>query len=207
MTRTNAKDASRTAWELFRLDAARWKDPGFVVDAASLSTSDIAKLLYRFLSLRAMAWYRLASLAKVLGIPAVPGILQRRLLRVYGLELVPGHEVGGGLYIAHPAGCTLVAERLGTNVTVIAGVTIGFRVGRRWPRIGDGVFLGAGARVLGDIDIGADAKIGANSVVIDDVPAGATAVGIPAKVRVPAIAGSDRFGVLEDGPDQAPGMA
>jgi serine O-acetyltransferase len=165
------------------MDAARWKVQEEVADADALTGKEILTLLWRYPSLRAMAWYRVASLAKELRVPALPGILQRRLLRVYGLELLPGADVEGGLYIAHPAGVTVVAERIGRNVTVIAGVTVGYRQGRRWPRLGDGVYLGAGARVLGDIDVGDGAKIGANAVVIRDVPAGATAVGVPATVR------------------------
>ncbi|MCB0017124.1 MAG: hypothetical protein KDE09_04990, partial [Anaerolineales bacterium] len=71
---------------------------------------------------------------------------------------------------------------MGENVSIIANVTLGMRGERRWPRIGDRTFIGAGARVLGNIDVGADAVIGANAVVLNDVPAGATVVGIPAKI-------------------------
>jgi len=111
----------------------------------------------------------------------VAGWVQRRLLRLYGLELSPGAPVGGGLYIAHPVGCTLFAEHLGTNVTVISSVTFGTRGDNGWPTIGDRVFVGTGARVLGGIEIGDDAMIGANAVVVRSVPCKTTVVGIPAK--------------------------
>lgn len=111
------------------------------------------------------------------------GYVQRRLLRVHGLELAPSTPVGGGLYIAHPVGCVLHAASIGDDVTVIGQVTLGTRGDGRWPVIGDGVFVGVGARILGGITVGSGAVIGANAVVIADVPAGATAVGIPASVR------------------------
>lgn len=73
-------------------------------------------------------------------------------------------------------------KRIGRNCSVIANVTIGMRNEWVFPEIGNDVFIGAGARVLGGITLGDQAVIGANAVVIHDVPAGATAVGIPAKV-------------------------
>ena len=108
--------------------------------------------------------------------------MQRRLLRVYGLELAPSTPVGGGLYIAHPVGCVLHAASIGENVTVIGQVTFGYANDARWPTIGDRAYLGVGARVLGGVTIGADARVGANAVVLGDVPPGSTAVGVPARV-------------------------
>jgi serine O-acetyltransferase len=96
--------------------------------------------------------------------------------------MVAGADIGGGLYIAHPVGCTIVVESMGTNVSVMANVTTGRLQELRWPRIGDRVFIGAGARILGPISVGADAIVGANAVVINDVPVAATVVGIPARV-------------------------
>ena len=104
------------------------------------------------------------------------------MLRLYGLQIEPGASVGGGLYIAHPVGCVLFAEHIGTNVSVISAVTFGTRGDGAWPRIGDEAFFGAGSRVLGGIAVGAGALIGANAVVIHDVEPGATAVGAPARV-------------------------
>lgn len=97
-------------------------------------------------------------------------------------EISVGAKIGGGLYIAHPIGTVIAAEEIGENCSIIASVTIGMRNKWAFPRIGNNVFIGAGARVLGEIKVGDNAIIGANAVVISDVPAGATAVGIPAKV-------------------------
>lgn len=163
-----------------RLDMARWVRPQEVADLSELTFAVAVTLLYRHLPLRAMAWYRFACALHHLGAPLVPGYVQRRLLRLYGLELIPGAAIGGGLYIAHPVGCTLVAESIGNNVSVISNVTFGFR-NAGWPRISDDVFIGAGARVIGAITIGEGARVGANAVVLDDVDPHTSVVGVPAR--------------------------
>jgi serine O-acetyltransferase len=165
------------------MDAARWVRPSEIADVREVTPVGAVKLLFRNPPLRAMAWYRLACFLKNNGVPAVPQLIQRRMLKVHGLDMVPGRDpVGGGLYIAHPVGCVLVARSIGTNVSVIASVTFGMRNEPQWPRIGNDVFVGAGARILGDVHVGDGAKIGANAVVVRDVPAGATAVGVPARL-------------------------
>lgn len=176
------RSAAARAWDLFVSDACRWVRPEEVADRGEVSLAVVAKLLYRHPPLRAMAWFRLGTLAHERGVPALPNHLQRRILRLYGLELVPGADVGGGLYIAHPVGCTLVAESIGANVSIMGAITFGRREEPRWPVIGDDAFIGAGARILGAVTIGDAAVVGANAVVLDDVPAGAVAVGVPARV-------------------------
>ena len=173
--------ASVSELDLFRMDVARWIRPEEVAGLSEVTWPVTLKLLYRNLPLRAMAWFRLASWGKGRGIPGVAGIVQRRLLVRFGLEMAPGAAVGGGLYIAHPVGCVLAADRIGSNITVVASVTFGARAGAHWPRIGDRVFIGAGAKVLGGIEIGDGALIGANAVVVHDVAPGTTVVGVPAR--------------------------
>lgn len=167
---------------LFRRDVARWVRPQEVADPAGIDVKAAVRLLYEHPPLRAMAWFRFAQCCREMGIRGVPGLVQQRLLHRYGLELAPSTLVGGGLYIAHPVGCVLHAASIGENVTVIGQATFGTRTDAQWPVIGDGVFVGVGARVLGGIKIGRGAQIGANAVVLDDVPDGATAVGIPARI-------------------------
>jgi serine O-acetyltransferase len=169
-------------FDTFRQDAARWVVQGQVADPSTLSTADILKLLYRYMSLRATAWFRFGGWCKQHRLPLLPGFVQRRILRVYGLEISPGMDVGGGLYIAHPVGTAIYARHIGRNCSIIATVTIGMRNKWEFPAIGDDVFIGAGARVLGGIEVGDGARIGANAVVIHDVPSYSTAVGIPAQV-------------------------
>jgi serine O-acetyltransferase len=166
---------------LFKQDAQRWIEPGQVVTLPRLSLGTAIKLLYRYRSLRAMLWFRLGSWCRQKRLPALPGMIQRHIMRSYGMEILVGADIAGGLYVAHPVGCVIVPSRMGRNCSVIAGVTIGMRNEWAFPSIGDNVFIGAGARVLGAVRIGDNARIGANAVVIDDVPANVTAVGAPAR--------------------------
>lgn len=167
--------------ENFKQDARRWIVPGQINTDAPLTFWTILKLLYRYLPLRAMAWFRLGSWLKQRGVPFFPGYIQRRIYRHYGLEIQVGADIGPGLYIAHPIGTVVAPRRIGRNCSIIAAVTIGMRNEWKFPEIGDNVFIGAGARVLGGITVADGAVIGANAVVINDVPAGVTVVGIPAR--------------------------
>ncbi|MEL6981809.1 MAG: DapH/DapD/GlmU-related protein [Actinomycetota bacterium] len=115
------------------------------------------------------------------GIPLAPSFMQRLIFRRYGMEIQVGADIGGGLYVAHPVGTTIAPERIGENCSVIAAVTVGMRNTLDFPTLGDRVFLGAGARVLGGITLGDDAQVGANAVVIEDVLPKTSVVGIPAK--------------------------
>ena len=168
--------------KLFKQDAARWMKPQEVTDPSQLTFSKMVRLFWKYLPVQAMFWFRLGSWFKQKGIPGFPGIIQRFIYQAFGLELVIGQDIDGGLYIAHPVGTVISVHKLGKNCTVIANVTIGMRNEWAFPVIGDNVFIGAGARILGEIKVGDGAVIGANAVVIEDVPAGATVVGIPAKV-------------------------
>jgi serine O-acetyltransferase len=169
-------------FELFKQDARRWIAPSKIDDDAHVSIVLILKLLFRHMPLRAMAWFRFGCWCKQNRIPFLPGFTQRLIYRRYGLEILVGSDIGGGLYIAHPIGTVISPKRMGRNCSIIAAVTIGMRNTWDFPDIGNEVFIGAGARVLGEIKIGDGAVIGANAVVINNVPAGATAVGIPARV-------------------------
>jgi serine O-acetyltransferase len=169
-------------FELFKQDARRWIRPSQIDDAAPMSLGRMLKLLFRHMPLRAMAWFRFGCWCKQHSIPYLPGFTQRQIYSRYGLEILVGADIGGGLYIAHPIGTVVSPKRMGRNCSIIAAVTIGMRNTWDFPDIGDEVFIGAGARILGEICIGDGAVIGANAVVISDVPVGATAVGIPARV-------------------------
>ncbi len=137
-------------------------------------------LLYRHLPLRAMAWYRFACWCREKRIPALYGLITHWIFFRFKLEL--WGDIGGGLYIAHTAGSVIGVERIGESCSVIAAVTVGMRNEWAFPSLGDNVFIGAGARVLGDIHVGDHAKIGANAVIIQDVPTYATVVGVPGRI-------------------------
>lgn len=170
---------------LFKQDVQRWIVPGQVSDASLATWRTTMKLLFRHMQLRAMLLFRFGAWCHRKQIRGIPGIVQRLLALFYGLEIAVSQEIGGGLYIAHPYGMVIMPERIGQNCSIIHNVTIGMRNLWEFPRIGDDVLIGAGARVLGHVVIGDGARIGANAVVIEDVPAGATAVGVPARVVNP----------------------
>ena len=169
-------------FDSFRQDVARWIVPGQVADPSAVTLRRTLVLLFRHLPLRAMLWFRFGSWCKRKSLPFLPSFCQRRITGRYGLEIWIGADVAGGLYTPHPVGTVIAASRIGRNCSVIASVTIGMRNEWAFPEIGDDVFIGAGARVLGGIRVGNGAVVGANAVVIDDVPDGATVVGIPARV-------------------------
>ena len=102
-----------------------------------------------------------------------------------GIEIHPGAKIGRGLVIDHGMGVVIgETSEIGDNVLLYHGVTLGGTgkdKGKRHPTVGNNVVIGAGAKVLGPIYIGSNSKIGANSVVLNNVPEGATAVGISAK--------------------------
>jgi serine O-acetyltransferase len=172
----------KSMWALFRQDVQRWIEPQKIADPSLVTFKTTQRLLLRHIPLRAMLLFRFGSWCMENGVRMAPGSIQRRLYFRYGLEMAPGADIGGGLYIAHPVGTVIMVSHMGENCSIVANVTIGLRNEHKFPTIGDNVFIGAGARVLGDIRIGDGAKIGANAVVIHDVPAGATVVGIPARV-------------------------
>lgn len=168
-------------------DTERWADLLWLSDRSRM----LARLLFAFPEFRTVYYHRLAA-----GNPA--GALAGRLARhvwkgVPGVDL-SGTPIGPGLFISHGQCTILSAERIGANLQVHQGVTVGWDYSStRRPIIGDGVFIGAGAKVLGAVTIGDGALIGANAVVVCDVPAGATAVGIPARVIEPRPANIYRF--------------
>jgi serine O-acetyltransferase len=102
---------------------------------------------------------------------------------VCGTDIPLNCQLGGGLLLPHPNGVVIhPAAVIGPNCLIFQQVTIGNAGGSGSPRIGGHVDIGAGAKILGGVSIGDHARIGANAVVLHDVPAGATAVGIPARV-------------------------
>ncbi len=103
-----------------------------------------------------------------------------------GVEIHPGARIGNGFFIDHGMGVVIgETSEIGDNVTIYHGVTLGgtsFTRGKRHPTIESNVTIGAGAKILGPLTVGLNSKIGANSVVILDVPPNSTVVGIPGKI-------------------------
>ncbi|MES2564151.1 MAG: serine O-acetyltransferase [Pseudomonadota bacterium] len=103
-----------------------------------------------------------------------------------GIEIHPGAQIGRRFFIDHGMGVVIgQTAEIGDDCTLYHGVTLGgtsWSAGKRHPTLGKGVVVGAGAKILGPIEIGDGAKIGSNAVVVKAVPAGATAIGIPARI-------------------------
>jgi serine O-acetyltransferase len=103
-----------------------------------------------------------------------------------GIEIHPGATIGRRFFIDHGMGVVIgETAHIGDDCTLYHGVTLGgtsWNKGKRHPTLGKGVVIGAGAKILGPIEIGAGAKIGSNAVVVKSVPPGATAIGIPARI-------------------------
>lgn len=166
--------------ELIEADVQQW----IAVMGAGGEGLGLHSLLSAFPEFRSIVYWRMergnasgALLAK----------LMRRLWRGVDSLFISAGEIGPGLFVAHGWGTSLNAERIGARCYVHQGVTIGWDYkGERGPIIGDDVFIGAGAAVLGAVTVGDRARIGANAVVLADVPAGATAVGVPARILEPA---------------------
>ncbi len=121
-----------------------------------------------------------------------------------GIEIHPGATIGRRFFIDHGMGVVIgETAEIGDDVTLYHGVTLGgtsWKEGKRHPTLGNGVVIGAGAKILGPILIGAGAKIGSNAVVVKEVPAGATAAGIPARIldEVKKSGGFNAYGLGND---------
>ncbi|WP_187774320.1 serine O-acetyltransferase [Lolliginicoccus suaedae] len=122
-------------------------------------------------------------------------LLRQVTLLLTGADFVPGCRIGPGLMMQHPNGIVISGRAIiGAGATILQQVTVGEAIGSdgaapRAPRIGDGVLLGAGCKVLGGVEVGDGAAVGANAVVLQAVPAGAVAVGVPARI-IPARRGA-----------------
>jgi len=161
------------------LEAARNRDPSarsFVEIA--LGYPGVHAIWFHRLAHRMWQEPRLRLLAR---------LLSQTVRAVTGVEIHPGAQLGRRLFIDHGMGVVIGETAVvGDDVLLFHGVTLGgrsMRRGKRHPTLGDNVTVGAGAKILGPVSIGSGAQIGANAVVITDVPTDHIAVGIPAKIR------------------------
>src|SRR5829696_306262 len=142
-----------------------------------------AEILLTYGGVQALLAHRVSHAIDEAGIPLVPRMFANTMKLVTGVEIHPAARIGRGLFIDHGSGVVIgETSEVGDNVTMYQGVTLGgtgFARGKRHPTIGDEVMIGSGAKLLGPIDVGRCSKIGANSVVIHDVPANSTVVGNP----------------------------
>lgn len=171
---------TRVASELRRdVAAAHQRDPA----ARGVSSTEI---LTSWPGVHAVISHRIAHLLFEAGVPVAPRSIAYVSRSITGVEIHPAAKIGKGLLIDHGSGVVIgETAEIGDDVTIYQGVTLGgtgFATGKRHPTLGDEVTVGSGSKLLGPIEVGRGAKIGANSVVITDVPADATVVGNPGHV-------------------------
>ena len=141
------------------------------------------EMLLTYGGVQALLSHRISHALHEAGIPLLPRLLAYLTAAVTGVEIHPAARIGRGLFIDHGAGVVIgETAEVGDDVTIYQGVTLGgtgFARGKRHPTVGDEVMIGAGSALLGPIEVGDRCKIGANSVVIHDVPPNSTVVGNP----------------------------
>src|SRR6201992_1543172 len=158
------------------ISAARDRDPA----AQGVSSFEI---LTSWAGVQALLAHRAAHALRRAGVPLGPRVIGYLTRAVTGIEIHPAAEIGSRFFIDHGSGVVIgETAKIGDCVTLYQGVTLGgtgFQRGKRHPTLGDNVTVGSGAKLLGPIAVGDGAKIGANTVVVEDVPPGATVVGNP----------------------------
>ncbi len=159
------------------LNAIRTRDPA--------AESYLTPFLY-YKGFHALEWHRIAHWVWRVGRRDLAHFLQSRASEVFAVDIHPAVPIGTGVFIDHATGL-VVGETavIGNDVSILHEVTLGGtgkERGDRHPKVRDGVLLCAGAKVLGNVEIGREAKVGAGSVVLTNVPPRATVAGVPARI-------------------------
>jgi serine O-acetyltransferase len=166
-------------WSLWRADIS-------CVMARDPAARNWIEIVLTYPGVHAIIWHRLTHRLWRGGFKFPARFLAWFARLVTNVDIHPGATIGRGFFIDHGAGVVIgETAEIGDLVTLYHGVTLGgvsWSPGKRHPTIESGVLVGAGAKILGPIKVGAGARIGANSVVVEDVPPGVTAVGIPARI-------------------------
>ncbi|MGM0470648.1 MAG: serine O-acetyltransferase, partial [Promethearchaeati archaeon] len=170
------------------VNAALEKDP---------AAKSLVEVLTSYPGIKAVLLYRIAHFFWELNMPFIPRYLSDVARNETGIEIHPGAVIGSEFFIDHGSGVVIgETAEIGDNVTIYAEVVLGGTSDepvKRHPTIGNNVVIGTGAKLLGPINIGNNVKIGANSVVIDDIPDNSVVVGVPGRVisregeRIPRI--------------------
>ena len=159
------------------IQAARDRDP---------AARNFLEILLLYPGLHAIMWHRLAHFLWKKQVPFLPRLVSQIARFFTGVEIHPGARIGKGLFIDHGMGVVIGETTIiGDHVVLFQGVTLGGtgkETGKRHPTLGDNIVVGAGAKVLGNIEIGSNSYIGANAVVIKDVPSNTTVVGVPGRI-------------------------
>ncbi|WP_066382845.1 MULTISPECIES: serine O-acetyltransferase [unclassified Anabaena] len=147
---------------------------------------NLLEVLFCYPGLQALICHRLAHWLHNIGIPFIPRLISHIARFLTGIEIHPGATIGEGVFIDHGMGVVIGETAIIGDYTLIyQGVTLGGtgkESGKRHPTLGENVVVGAGAKVLGNIQIGNNVRIGAGSVVLRDVPSNCTVVGVPGRI-------------------------
>lgn len=152
------------------------------------AAKSIIEVILCYPGLHAILLHRVAHYLYKKGLVVLPRLISQFTRWLTGIEIHPGAQIGEGFFIDHGTGVVIGETTIvGNNVTIYQGVTLGGtgkEKGKRHPTIGNNVVISAGAKVLGNILVDDNTKIGAGSVVLRDVPANSTVVGVPGKVVI-----------------------
>jgi serine O-acetyltransferase len=144
------------------------------------------EVLFCYPGLQALLMHRFAHYLYCLHIPFIPRLISHIARFLTGIEIHPGAAIGRGVFIDHGMGVVIGETAIVGNYALIyQGVTLGGtgkESGKRHPTLGENVVVGAGAKVLGNIQVGDNVRIGAGSVVLRDVPSDCTVVGVPGRI-------------------------
>ncbi|MEL1135403.1 serine O-acetyltransferase [Desulfitobacterium sp. THU1] len=159
-----------------------------VIKERDPAAKSIVEIIFCYPGLHALIAHRLAHYLYKKKMVLLPRLISQTSRLFTGIEIHPGAKIGQGLFIDHGMGVVIgETAEVGDNVTIYQGVTLGGtgkEKGKRHPTIGNNVFIGSGAKILGSVKIGDNVKIGAGSVVTKPVPGNTTVVGVPGKVVV-----------------------
>jgi serine O-acetyltransferase len=190
----SSSDQSVISATISDLRAARHRDP---------ACTSFSHCLLNYKGFLAIQSHRVAHRLWIQNRKTIALALHSRIADVFNVDIHPAAKIGKGVLLDHATGVVIGETAVvGNNVSILHHVTLGGTGkvgGDRHPKIGDGVLIGAGATVLGNVKIGVGAKIGAGSVVLIDVPARTTAVGNPARL----VGGKEKPKMHEDVPGES----
>ncbi|MBQ7518825.1 MAG: serine O-acetyltransferase [Clostridia bacterium] len=166
--------------------ASSWKEDIAAVMARDPAAKSKLEILLCYPGVKALRSHRLANKLYKRGHTLLARLISQRCKRRTGIEIHPGATIGHRLFIDHGAGVVIgETAEIGDDVTLYQGVTLGGtgkEHGKRHPTLGNGVIVGAGAKVLGPITLGNNVKVGAGAIVLKPVPDGCTVVGNPGRI-------------------------
>ena len=170
-------------WTIIAIFFGKEVKAAFERDPAAKSFLEV---LLTYSGIHAIIIYRVTHSLRKMGLPFFPRLISQIGKFLTGIEIHPGAQIGEGLFIDHGMGVVIGETTIiGNGVTLYQGVTLGGtgkEKGKRHPTLGNNIVVGTGAKVLGNITIGDNSYIGANAVVIKDVPPNSTVVGVPGRI-------------------------